>query len=144
MLKHVEHSTLNIGHSTLSIRVVRLGTPRHPREGLRLGTVRRPPRGVPRSEFAKRDYYDVWVPELAPSADLVAWATSQPFTSARWKRFAREYRKEMRASGHLISLLAKLSAQTNFSVGCYCADESTCHRSLLRQLLQEAGAKVTK
>jgi uncharacterized protein YeaO (DUF488 family) len=128
----------------MSIRVVRLGAPRHPREGLRLGTIRRPPRGVPKSDFAKRDYYDVWVPELAPSADLVAWATSEPFTEARWKRFAREYRKEMRASTHLISLLAKLSTQTNFSVGCYCADESTCHRSLLRDLLREAGAKVVK
>jgi len=128
----------------MSIRVVRLGAPRHPREGLRLGTIRRPPRGVPKSDFAKRDYYDVWVPELAPSADLVAWATSEPFTEARWKRFAREYRKEMLASTHLISLLAKLSTQTNFSVGCYCADESTCHRSLLRDLLREAGAKVVK
>jgi len=128
----------------MSIRVVRLGAPRHPHEGLRLGTIRRPPRGVPKSDFAKRDYYDVWVPELAPSADLVAWATSEPFTEARWKRFAREYRKEMRASTHLISLLAKLSTQTNFSVGCYCADESTCHRSLLRDLLREAGAKVVK
>jgi len=128
----------------MSIRVVRLGAPRHPREGLRLGTIRRPPRGVPKSDFAKRDYYDVWVPELAPSADLVAWATSEPFTEARWKRFARGYRKEMRASTHLISLLAKLSTQTNFSVGCYCADESTCHRSLLRDLLREAGAKVVK
>jgi uncharacterized protein YeaO (DUF488 family) len=128
----------------MSLRVVRLGTPRHPEEGLRLGTVRRPPRGVPRSEFSKRDYYDVWVPELAPSAALVAWATSEPFTEARWKRFAREYRKEMRASAHLIALLATLSAQTNFSVGCYCAEESNCHRSLLRELLIGAGAAVEK
>jgi uncharacterized protein YeaO (DUF488 family) len=135
----IEHGALN-----MPLRVVRLGTPRLPNEGLRLGTVRRPPRGVPRSEFAKRDYYDVWIPELAPSASLVAWATSQPFTAARWKRFAREYRKEMRASTHLISLLAKLSTQTNFSVGCYCADESNCHRSLLRELLIEAGAAVEK
>lgn len=130
--------------SAVSIRIVRLGTPRHPGEGLRLGTVRRPPRGVPRSQFAKRDYYDVWVPELAPSAGLVSWATSQPFTAVRWKRFAREYRKEMRASAHLIALLARLSAQTNFSVGCYCPDESICHRSLLRELLVEAGAKLAK
>ena len=126
----------------MPLRVVRLGTPRHPSEGLRLGTVRRPPRGVPRSEFSKRDYYDVWVPELAPSAALVAWAMSEPFTAARWKRFAREYRKEMRASAHLISLLAKLSAHANFSVGCYCADESNCHRSVLRELLIEAAAMV--
>jgi uncharacterized protein YeaO (DUF488 family) len=99
---------------------------------------------VPRTEFASRDYYDVWVPELAPSGTLFSWATSQPFTDARWKRFAHEYRKEMRApaAAHLIGLLARLSAQTNFSVGCYCADESRCHRSLLRELMIEAGAKV--
>src|SRR5262245_9631530 len=107
----------------MPVSVVRLGTPRHADEGLRLGTVRRPPRGVPRSEFASRDYYDVWVPELAPSPTLFSWATSQPFTDARWKRFAREYRKEMRAPAavHLITLLARLSSHTNFSVGCYCA-----------------------
>jgi len=130
----------------MAVRVVRLGTPRHPDEGLRFGTVRRPPRGVPRSEFASRNYYDVWVPELAPSAPLFSWAISQPFTDARWKRFAREYRKEMRAPApaHLIGLLARLSSQTSFSVGCYCADESMCHRSILRQLMIGAGAKVLR
>src|SRR3954470_5862545 len=128
----------------MALRVVRLGTPRHPEEGLRLGTVRRPPRGVPRSEFASRNYYGVWVPELAPSAPLFSWAISQPFTDARWKRFAREYRKEMRAPAavHLIALLARLSSQTNFSVGCYCAAESRFHRSLLREILVAAGARV--
>ena len=128
----------------MPLRVVRLGTPRHPDEGLRLGTVRRPPRGVPRAEFATRDFYDIWVPELAPSPELFSWATSQPFTDPRWKRFAREYRKEMRApsAAHLIALLARLSSQTNLSVGCYCADESKCHRSLLRKLMIEAGATV--
>src|SRR4051812_28099564 len=128
----------------MAVRIVRLGTPRHPEEGLRLGTVRRPPRGVPRSEFASRNYYDVWVPELAPSAPLFSWAISQPFTDARWKRFAREYRKEMRAPAavHLIALLARLSSQTNFSVGCYCADESICHRSILRELMIGAGATM--
>jgi len=128
----------------MSLRVVRLGTPRHPDEGLRLGTVRRPPRGVPRSEFASRNYYDVWVPELAPSPKLFSWAISQPLTDARWKRFAREYRKEMRApaAARLIALLGQLSSQTNFSVGCYCVDESRCHRSLLRELLIGAGARV--
>src|SRR3954451_12565943 len=128
----------------MPIRVVRLGTPRHPDEGLRLGAVRRPPRGVPRSEFAKRDYYDVWLPELAPSAALFAWVTAEPLTDARWKRFAREYRKEMRtpAAVHLIALLARLSLETNFSVGCYCAVESRCHRSLLREMLLDAGATV--
>ena len=126
------------------MRVVRLGTPRHSDEGLRLGTVRRPPRGVPRSEFASRDYYDVWVPELAPSAKLFSWITSQPLTDARWTRFSHEYRKEMRApaAAHVIGLLAQLSSRTNFSVGCYCADESRCHRSLLRDLMIDAGANV--
>ncbi|HEU4939205.1 MAG TPA: DUF488 family protein [Vicinamibacterales bacterium] len=130
----------------MSLRVVRLGTPRHPDEGLRLGTVRRPPRGVPRAEFATRDFYDVWVPELAPSPELFSRATSQPFTDARWKRFAREYRQEMRApsAAHLIALLARLSSQTNLSVGCYCADESRCHRSILRELLIEAGGTVLR
>ncbi len=106
--------------------------------------MRRPPRGVPRAEFAIRNYYDAWVPELAPSPKLFSWAMSRPFTDARWKRFAREYRKEMRApaAAHLISLLARLSSQTNLSVGCYCADESRCHRSLLRELMIEAGANV--
>ncbi len=129
----------------MSVRVVRLGTPRLPDEGLRLGTVRRPPRGVPRSEFASRDFYDVWVPELAPSASLFSWATSEPLTDARWQRFAREYRKEMRApsAAHLITLLSALSRQTNFSIGCYCADESRCHRSLLRELLIEMSASVS-
>jgi len=130
----------------MAVRVVRLGTPRHPDEGLRLGTVRRPPRGVPRSEFSRRNYYDVWLPELAPSPTLFSWAISQPFTDARWKRFARAYRKEMRApaAAHLIALLSQLSSQTNFSIGCYCVDESRCHRSLLRVLMKEAGAEVSE
>jgi uncharacterized protein YeaO (DUF488 family) len=128
----------------MPISVVRLGTPRRQDEGLRLGTVRRPPRGVPRTEFAKRDYYDVWLPELAPSPALFAWAISAPFTDARWKRFAREYRKEMRAPAavHLIALLSRLSSRTNFAVGCYCADDARCHRSVLRDILIDAGAKV--
>jgi uncharacterized protein YeaO (DUF488 family) len=130
----------------MAVRIVRLGTPRHPEEGLRLGTVRRPPRGVPRSEFASRNYYDVWVPELAPSAPLFSWAISQPFTTVKWKRFAREYRKEMRApaAAHLIGLLARLSSQTNFSMGCYCADESICHRSILRDLMIDGRAIVVR
>jgi uncharacterized protein YeaO (DUF488 family) len=128
----------------MAIRVVRLGTPRDPDEGLRLGTVRRPPRGVPRAEFASRDYYDVWVPDLAPSAALLSWTTSQPLTDARWKRFSRQYQKEMQSPScqRLIALLAALSARTNFSEGCYCADESRCHRSLLRKLLATAGADI--
>lgn len=99
---------------------------------------------MPRTEFASRNFYDNWLPELAPSPALVSWVTSQPLTDARWKRFARQYRKEMRApaAAHVIELLARLSSHTNFSVGCYCVDESRCHRSLLRQLLIDAGADV--
>jgi uncharacterized protein YeaO (DUF488 family) len=128
----------------MSIRIVRLGTPRSPGEGTRLGTVRRPPRGVPKREFAKRDFYDVWLPELAPSAETVSWALTEPWSPARWRRFARLYRKEMAAPAarHLIELLALLSKSTNFSVGCYCEDASHCHRSLLAGLLDEAGATI--
>jgi uncharacterized protein YeaO (DUF488 family) len=126
----------------MAIRVVRLGTPRAPDEGLRLGTVRRPPRGVRKEDFARRDYFDLWLPDLAPTADLVSYALSQPFTPARWATYARRYRSEMRAPAaqRIIALLAALSAQTSFSVGCYCEDESRCHRSLLRELLRDAGA----
>jgi uncharacterized protein YeaO (DUF488 family) len=124
------------------IHVVRLGTPRAKDEGLRLGTVRRPPRGVKKSDYARLDYYDLWLPDLAPSAPLVAWATSKPWTDARWAQFARRYRAEMRAPAaqRLVALLAALSAPAHLSVGCYCADESRCHRSVLRELLAEAGA----
>jgi uncharacterized protein YeaO (DUF488 family) len=126
------------------IHVVQLGTPRLPKEGLRIGTVRRPPRGVRKEDYAARDYYDVWLPELAPSADLVSWAMAEPFTPKRWADFARRYRQEMRqpAAQRLLALLAALSAQTAFSVGCYCEDEAHCHRSLLRELLLEQGAKL--
>ena len=129
----------------MSIRVVRLGTPRAPDEGTRLGTVRRPPRGVRKEEFASRDYFDVWLPELAPSAEVVSWALSEPWTDARWGRYARRYRKEMGepAARHLIELLAVLSRHTNLSIGCYCEDASRCHRSLLGEMLAEAGASVT-
>jgi uncharacterized protein YeaO (DUF488 family) len=128
----------------MSIRVVRLGSPRDPEEGLRLGTVRRPPRGVKKEDYAERDFFDVWMPELAPRADLVSWALSEPFTPARWSRYEKAYRRQMKAppARRLISLLAALSQQTNFSVGCYCADETKCHRSILRDLLQDAGASL--
>jgi uncharacterized protein YeaO (DUF488 family) len=127
----------------MAIRVVRLGTPRRPREGVRLGTVRHPPRGVRKQDYAARDYFDVWLPELAPSAPLVAWALSEPLTPKRWAIFERRYRREMRqpAAQRLIGLLAALSAQTNFSVGCYCEDETHCHRILLKKLLSEQGAR---
>jgi uncharacterized protein YeaO (DUF488 family) len=129
----------------MAVRVVRLGTPRHPREGVRLGTVRHPPRGVRKQDYAARDYFDVWLPELAPSASLVAWALSEPLTPKRWAIFERRYRREMRqpAAQRLIGLLAALSAQTNFSVGCYCEDEAHCHRTLLKKLFAEQGVVIT-
>ena len=127
----------------MSITIVRLGTPRGKHEGLRLGTVRRPPRGVPKSEFAKRDFYDVWLPNLAPSQELVTFAL-QAEDERAWKTFVRKYRAEMKApeASHLLDLLAALSHQTNFAVGCYCEDEARCHRSVLRALLREYGAKL--
>lgn len=118
------------------IRVVRLGSPRAKGEGLRLGTVRRPPRGVKKADHARRDYYDVWLPQLAPSAPLIKTAHRD------WKAFTRRYRQEMRAQEHLLDLLAQLSKGANFSVGCYCEDEARCHRSVLRALLAAQGAKL--
>ncbi len=127
----------------MAIRVVRLGTPRARGEGLRIGTVRRPPRGVPKEDFAKRDCYDVWLPALSPSESLVKEGL-QAADEGAWKRFVRKYRAEMRRpeAAHLIALLAALSHQTNFSVGCYCEDEAHCHRSELKQLLREHGAEL--
>jgi len=126
------------------LRVVRLGTPRRAGEGLRIGTVRRPPRGVRKSDYAARDFYDVWLPELAPSAPLVSYAYAEPFTARRWAHYALRYRREMRRpeAQRLLALLAALSQRTNLSVGCYCEDETRCHRSLLRELLVEHGARV--
>ena len=128
----------------MALRVVRLGTPRNAGEGLRIGTVRRPPRGVRKADYAARNYYDVWLPELAPSAPLVSFALSRPFTPARWALYARRYRREMRAPAaeRLIALLAALSSRADLSVGCYCEDARHCHRSLLRELLIEHGARV--
>lgn len=125
----------------MAIRVVRLGQPRSPGEGIRLGTVRRPPRGVPKSEFARRDFYDLWLPELAPSAPVVSWALADPWTPVRWRRYERIYLKEMAAPAarHLIDLLVAMSRTTNFAVGCYCEDAGHCHRSLLGRLLADAG-----
>jgi uncharacterized protein YeaO (DUF488 family) len=127
------------------ISVVRLGTPRQPHEGLRLGTVRRPPRGVPKSDFAKRDYYDVWLPLLAPSQELVTFALAS-HDERSWKTFEKKYRAEMNKpdAARLLDLLAALSHQTNFSVGCYCEKEDRCHRSLLRELLAECGAEISR
>ena len=127
----------------MPIRIVRLGTPRAPGEGLRLGTVRRPPRGVPREEFASRDYYDVWLPNLAPSADLMAEGRAAQ-DDREWAAFRRKYEAEMKHpdAGHLLDALAALSHQTAFSVGCYCEDEQRCHRSVLRELLARRGAAI--
>jgi uncharacterized protein YeaO (DUF488 family) len=127
----------------MAIRIVRLGSPRTPCEGLRLGTVRRPPRGVPKAEHASRDFYDVWLPDLAPSEGLVKEALHAPDERA-WQRFVKRYRAEMKRPEaiRLLALLAALSRQTNFSVGCYCADEAHCHRSVLRALLLERGADL--
>jgi uncharacterized protein YeaO (DUF488 family) len=124
-------------------RVVRLGTPRIAGEGVRLGTVRRPPRGVKKSEFAKRNYYDVWFPTLAPSLPTMKLALAAK-TPAQWARFAKKYKAEMAKPdpSRAIEVLAVLSHGANFSVGCYCEDENRCHRSLLRRLLVERGAKV--
>lgn len=125
------------------VRVVRLGTDRAVDEGLRIGTVRRPPRGVPKSEFASRNWYDVWFPNLAPSVETMKLG-QQATTPAQWAAFARKYRAEMASpdNAHAIALLAALSHHTNFSVGCYCENEAHCHRSVLRELLREMGAKL--
>jgi uncharacterized protein YeaO (DUF488 family) len=125
----------------VAIRVVRLGSPRVRDEGLRLGTVRRPPRGVPKSEYASRDFYDVWLPDLAPSEALLKQGQAANDEKA-WRRFEQKYRAEMKRSEaiRLLALLAAMSRQTNFSIGCYCADEDRCHRSILRALLAEQDA----
>jgi uncharacterized protein YeaO (DUF488 family) len=127
----------------MAIRVVRLGSKRGAGEGLRIGTVRRPPRGVPKSDFAKLDYYDVWMPELAPSAELVAKGLAAE-DSRQWAKFVASYRREMKegAADRLLALLAALSRSADFSIGCYCEDEARCHRSVLRELLAEHGARL--
>jgi uncharacterized protein YeaO (DUF488 family) len=128
----------------MAIRVVRLGTPRARGEGPRLGTVRRPPRGVRKADFARRNYYDQWLPLLSPSQPVVSRAMAAPWTDARWKTFAKAYRREMSAPAprQMIELLARLSHPVSFSVGCYCEREDRCHRSILRALLAEQGAKL--
>lgn len=128
----------------MAIRVVRLGAARLPNEGLRIGTVRRPPRGVRKEDIAARNYYDLWLPELAPTAAVVTWAQSEPWTPARWEKFARAYRREMKApeQQRLLALLAGLSKTSDFSIGCYCEDASRCHRSVLAELLAAAGATM--
>jgi len=129
----------------MTVRIVRLGSPRVAGEGLRIGTVRRPPRGVSKSDYAKGNWYDVWHPDLAPSAEVVAMARADPSVKG-FAAFTRAYLREMRepSPARTLDLLAALSHSTNFSVGCYCEDESRCHRSLLRELLVQRGARVAE
>ena len=130
----------------MALRIVRLGSPRMADEGLRIGTVRRPPRGVPKAEFAKRDYYDTWLPALSPSLEVMklGLAAQESGEDKDWTAFVRKFRSEMKApeAQHLLDLLAALSHTTALSVGCYCEDESRCHRSVLRELLTERGAQI--
>jgi len=127
----------------MSIFIVQLGTPRHAGEGIRLGTVRRPPRGVPKGDFARLDYYDVWFPNLSPSAELVKEAMHAPDERA-WHAFRKKFRQEMSAPDRSreLDVLAALSHHTNLSLGCYCEDETRCHRSVLRELLEERKAEI--
>jgi len=129
----------------VALRIVRLGSPRVQGEGLRLGTVRRLPRGVKKTDYAKRDYFDLWFPELAPSQALLGFATAKALDENRWAAFTKRYRAEMAKPGaqRTLELLARLSHEANFSVGCYCEDEAHCHRTLLKKLLAEHGAKIT-
>ena len=129
----------------MAITILRLGSPRNADEGIRLGTVRRPPRGVAKSDFAKRDFYDVWLPALSPSQTLVTFALNSRDAKS-WRAFERKFRAEMREpeAGRLLDLLAALSHQTNFSLGCYCENEERCHRSILRALLSERGAELSE
>ena len=126
----------------MPVRIIRLGAPRHPDEGLRIGTVRRPPRGVPKSRYASENWFDVWFPNLAPSLETMKRGRAAS-SDAEVRSFKKKYRAEMSNpdTARSIALLAVLSHSANFSVGCYCEDESRCHRSVLRQLLDEAGAQ---
>ena len=128
----------------MPISVVRLGSARKPNEGLRIGTVRRPPRGVPKSEFSRRDFYDIWLPNLSPSPELVSFAQKSNDAKS-WKTFERKFRVEMNKpeAGRVLDLLAAFSRQTNFSIGCYCENEERCHRSILKKLLGERGAVLS-
>lgn len=128
----------------MAIRVVRLGSPRTRTEGLRIGTVRRPPRGVSRKDYAKRDFFDVWLPQLAPSGELLRMVKPAAGTKGAWERFERRYVRELSSpdNARLLDLLATLSRTTDFSIGCYCADEARCHRSILKRVLRERGARM--
>ena len=127
----------------MSLRIVQLGSPRHPDEGTRIGTVRRPPRGVPKTEFASRDYYDVWLPLLSPEPDTIKQAQSASDAKS-WNRFVKAFERELARpeAARTLELLAKLSHSGDFSVGCYCEDASRCHRSVLESTLRKLGAKL--
>jgi len=127
----------------MTIRIVRLGTERHKGEGLRIGTVRRPPRGVPKSEYASQNWYDVWLPNVAPTPELMKLGQKAE-TEKEWTSFAKKYRSELSRpeQSRILDLLAALSHDSNLSVGCYCKDETRCHRSILRELLAERGARI--
>jgi uncharacterized protein YeaO (DUF488 family) len=127
----------------MAIRIVRLGSPRAAGEGIRIGTVRRPPRGIPKSEYARRDFYDVWLPNLSPHQELMREAKTVNDETA-WNIFKKKFRSQVKEgeTGKILDLLAALSHQTHFSLGCYCEDENHCHRSVLKELLAERGAKL--
>lgn len=127
----------------MAVRIVRLGSSRAPREGLRIGTVRRPPRGVPKAEFSSGDWYDVWFPNLAPSPETVQVGLEAE-SDREWEAFAKRYRAEMAVAenSRVLDLLAALSHTSNFAVGCYCEHEERCHRSILRELLRDRGARI--
>jgi len=128
----------------MAIRVIQLGTSRHENEGLRIGTVRRPPRGVRKVDYAKRNFYDTWLPQLAPSAELVKWMKARDDTPANWKLFEKRYVHELSFHDNLrlLDLLSALSREADFSIGCYCEDEKKCHRSILRKMLLKHGAFI--
>jgi len=128
----------------MAVTVVRLGSPRMKNEGLRIGTVRRPPRGVRKADYAALDFYDIWLPQLAPSAELVTWARGRLAEAASWKLFEKRYLSELSHPDNLrlVELLSALSRQTDFSIGCYCENEKECHRSILRKVLAEHGAQI--
>jgi len=130
----------------MAISVVRLGTPRGKNEGIRVGTVRRPPRGVKKTDYAKLDFYDVWLPQLAPSAKLVRWIKAHGITPASWKQFQKQYLHELAApdTQRLLDFLAALSRETDFAVGCFCENENECHRSVLKAELKKRGAAIRK
>ena len=127
----------------MPIRIIRLGSPREKEEGLRIGTVRRPPRGVPKSEFAKRNFYDVWLPNLSPSQNLMIEGKAAQ-DDAKWSVFKKKFRAEMNKpeAAKVLDLLAALSHQTNMSIGCYCENQNRCHRNILKDLLKERGASL--